>query len=39
MLEEDGQAEVICHFCNVAYQVTGARLEQMVVAKTPTDVH
>lgn len=39
MLKEDGQAEVICHFCNVAYHVTGARLEQMVVAKTPTDVN
>lgn len=39
MLKEDGQAEVICHFCNVAYHVTGARLEQMVVAQTPTDVN
>ena len=39
MLEEDGQAEVICHFCNVAYQVTGTRLEQMVVAKTPADIN
>ena len=39
MLEEDGQAEVICHFCNVAYQVTAAKLEQMVVAKTPSEVN
>lgn len=39
MLEEDGHAEVICHFCNVAYQVTGAKLEQMVVAKTPAQVN
>lgn len=39
MLEEDGQAEVICHFCNVPYIVTGERIEQMIVAKTPGDVN
>ncbi len=35
MLEEDGKAEMICHFCNIAYQIGPERLEQMVVAKTP----
>ncbi len=39
MLNEDGQAEVICHFCNVAYTVTGEKLEQMIVAKTPADIN
>jgi molecular chaperone Hsp33 len=39
MLKEDGQAEVICHFCNVSYVIPGERLEQMVVAKTPEDVN
>lgn len=39
MLKEDGQAEVVCHFCNVAYTVTGERLEQMIIAKTPADVN
>jgi molecular chaperone Hsp33 len=39
MLEEDGQAEVVCHFCNVPYLISGERLSQMVVAKTPTEVN
>lgn len=39
MLEEDGKAEVICHFCNVSYQVTGERLQQMVVARTPEQIN
>lgn len=39
MLEEDGKAEVVCHFCNIAYQVGPERLEQMIVAKTPTESH
>ena len=39
ILEEDGKAEVICHFCNIAYQVGPERLEQMVVARTPSEVH
>jgi len=39
MLNEDGQAEVICHFCNVPYTVTGDKLEQMIVAKTPIETH
>ncbi len=39
MLKEDGQAEVVCHFCNVAYKVTGSRLEQLVIAKTPSEIN
>lgn len=39
MLHEDGKAEVICHFCNVAYQVPGTRLEQMIVAKVPDQIN
>ena len=39
MLKEDGQAEVICHFCNVGCTVPGERLEQMIVAKTPAEVN
>ena len=39
MLNEDGQAEVICHFCCVPYIVPGDRLAQMVVAKTPDESH
>ena len=39
MLEEDGKAEVICHFCNIAYQVGAERLEQMIVARTPDESH
>jgi molecular chaperone Hsp33 len=39
MLKEDGQAEVVCHFCNVAYTVSGTRLEQLVIAKTPPQIN
>jgi len=39
MLEEDGQAEVVCHFCNIAYQVDATRLEQLIVGKTPEQVN
>ena len=39
MLNEDGQAEVICHFCGVPYVVPGERLAQMIVAKTPKESH
>ena len=39
ILEEDGKAEVVCHFCNIAYQVGPERLEQMVVSRTPTEVN
>ena len=31
MKEEDGQAEVSCHFCNVAYVVSGDRLGELLV--------
>jgi len=30
MRTEDGQAEVSCHFCNVAYVVSGARLGELI---------
>jgi molecular chaperone Hsp33 len=30
MLTEDGKAEVVCHFCNIAYQVSGERLKAMI---------
>ena len=39
MLKEDGKAEVVCHFCNVAYTVSGSRLEQLVIAKTPPQIN
>ena len=39
MLKEDGQAEVVCHFCNIAYQVDADRLEQLIVEQTPNEVH
>ena len=32
MLEEDGGAEVVCHFCNVAYTVSAERLQQIIDA-------
>ncbi len=30
MIEEDGGAEVVCHFCNIAYQVGADRLGQLI---------
>jgi len=30
MIDEDGGAEVICHFCNIAFQVTVERLGQLI---------
>lgn len=30
MLEEDGGAELICHFCNTRYQITGAELKMLI---------
>jgi len=32
MIVEDGGAEVICHFCNVSYQVGPERLRQFIAA-------
>lgn len=34
MIEEDDGAEVICHFCNVGYQVTADRLAQLIAARS-----
>jgi molecular chaperone Hsp33 len=34
MREEDDGAEVVCHFCNVAYAVTGERLQQLLESAT-----
>jgi molecular chaperone Hsp33 len=30
MLAEDGRAEVVCHFCNIAYQVGPERLAELI---------
>lgn len=30
MLREDGQAEVVCHFCNVPYHVDAQRLRELI---------
>jgi molecular chaperone Hsp33 len=30
MLAEDGKAEVVCHFCNIPYQVSGERLADLI---------
>jgi molecular chaperone Hsp33 len=35
ILEEDGQAELTCHFCNAVYQVSGSELEQLIDDVTP----
>jgi len=36
MLEEDGQAEVICHFGNKAWMVDGPRLQELLDAHKGT---
>jgi molecular chaperone Hsp33 len=33
MLDEDKGAEVCCHFCSVAYQISAERLEQIIGAR------
>ncbi len=33
MIEEDGQAEVVCHFCNTKHQFTKEELEKLIVDK------
>jgi molecular chaperone Hsp33 len=39
MLQEDGRAEVICHFCNIAYEISGPALEQMILAQASDDMN
>jgi molecular chaperone Hsp33 len=34
MLEKDDGAELICHYCNEAYQISGEQLRQMVAEKS-----
>lgn len=33
MIEEDGKAEVVCHFCNTKHQFTKEELEKLIVDK------
>ena len=33
MIDEDGQAEVVCHFCNTKHQFTKEDLEKLIVDK------
>ena len=35
MLAEDGQAELICHFCSGAYIVEAAELTKLIAELTP----
>lgn len=35
ILDEDGQAEVTCHFCAIAYTVTGPRLRELLALRAP----
>jgi redox-regulated HSP33 family molecular chaperone len=32
MLTEDNGATITCHFCNLQYTVTGARLAEIIVS-------
>jgi len=33
MIEEDGKAEVVCHFCNTKYNFSKEELEKLIVDK------
>ncbi|RPG06967.1 MAG: Hsp33 family molecular chaperone HslO [Planctomycetaceae bacterium TMED241] len=35
MLETDGMAELICHFCNARYEISGDELRALIADQTP----
>ena len=35
MLEQDGRAELTCHFCNEQYQINGAELQELITELSP----
>ena len=34
MLETDGSAELICHFCNARYEIGGDELRSLITDRT-----